>query len=405
MSAGASSEEGIKLGCGVRDITPRRPAWLAGFAHRDRPTAEVESPLLVKAFVLEDVANARRVAVVVGDLIGWSAEMSAEIEVEIVERHGLDVVIFSATHTHSGPCVFTKGPEILSRSDPDYLKFLRREVHAAIGRAMATREPVVMSRGAVETAGLAVNRRLPTETGMATRPNPAGDCDPEMQVWKFTRPAGTTVAIWLHFACHPTILSGHSISSEFPGRVTRALEAAHPGVVCAYLQGCAGDVRPNLTDGAGFFRKAGEEDLENFSGAAEAFAKRVLLAPMEPTGEIGVQGWRREIVARAGNPEVEIPLRLTAVRIARDAGLVALPGEPSVTYQHFVKSLSAERVWPLGYCNGLPGYLPSAAQIAEGGYESMLSCPVFGLPGPFAPELEADLRREVSELVRAIGLG
>jgi hypothetical protein len=45
------------------------------------------------------------------------------------------------------------------------------------------------------------------------------------------------------------------------------------------------------------------------------------------------------------------------------------------------------------------GYVPTAQQLAEGGYEAEGSCPYFGLPGPFDPRIEGLIRRAIDELV------
>jgi hypothetical protein len=48
----------------------------------------------------------------------------------------------------------------------------------------------------------------------------------------------------------------------------------------------------------------------------------------------------------------------------------------------YIKQLSQGGTLPLGYSNGMVGYVPTAAQIAEGGYEGDSSSVSFGLPAP-----------------------
>ena len=60
--------------------------------------------------------------------------------------------------------------------------------------------------------------------------------------------------------------------------------------------------------------------------------------------------------------------------------------------------MTSRRVLPIGYSNGMIGYLVTAEQIAEGGYEPAESYAYLYRPGPFRPEVE----RAVSDHVRTL---
>src|SRR5690625_289808 len=57
----------------------------------------------------------------------------------------------------------------------------------------------------------------------------------------------------------------------------------------------------------------------------------------------------------------------------------------------------AAAVFVLGYTDGCPGYLPSAAEYPFGGYEVCDAHRYYGMPGPFAP---GSLERLVEEALR-----
>ncbi len=400
---------GMMFGSCVRDITPSMRVPLAGFAHRKNLSDRIHSRLYLRAFAFEDVHSKRRAAVVAADIIGWDVGLASRIETVCQERFRTDCVILSATHTHSGPCVLPLHGSLQSVPDSGYMKFLAEQAVAAVGEACAHFEVAQIRRCSAETSGLVVSRRLMTDEGIVARPSEAGQSDRELIVWKFQRPDEDVLAVWIHYACHPTILSGDDISSEYMGSVVQAVESELKGVVCAFFQGCAGDVRPYFTDGRGNFKSTKLKDLEEFSRAMTKHVKDALVAGGVLAKDYDVRTENRAFVAHARPADglsrtisVDVPICAKGLKFARNVGVIAFPGEPSVAYQQTIKSRSGGGILPLGYCNGFPGYLPTARQIREGGYESALSCPLFGLPGPFDESLEAGLLREAEALTAII---
>jgi hypothetical protein len=83
-----------------------------------------------------------------------------------------------------------------------------------------------------------------------------------------------------------------------------------------------------------------------------------------------------------------------------DVSLVAMGGEMCVDYGRFVKALRpGKTTLPVGYSNGLIGYVSPARYFPEGGYEPAESWPLFDLPGPFSPAVEETLHRALRDLV------
>ncbi|NOU94986.1 hypothetical protein GC093_17410 [Paenibacillus sp. LMG 31456] len=81
-------------------------------------------------------------------------------------------------------------------------------------------------------------------------------------------------------------------------------------------------------------------------------------------------------------------LEMTLLTIADGCSILAVNAEMSVHYGLCVKQLLGDGVMPVGYSNGMIGYVPTSAQIDEGGYEARDSTYYFGLPAPFAHEVE-----------------
>jgi glucosamine-6-phosphate deaminase len=90
---------------------------------------------------------------------------------------------------------------------------------------------------------------------------------------------------------------------------------------------------------------------------------------------------------------------MTLLNLAGDLSFLAMNGEAVVEYGLFVKRRFAGKVLPLPYSNGMIGYVPTARQIGEGGYEARESIFYFGLPAPFASSLEHKIHNRLTELV------
>jgi hypothetical protein len=53
----------------------------------------------------------------------------------------------------------------------------------------------------------------------------------------------------------------------------------------------------------------------------------------------------------------------------------------------------------LGYSNDVIAYIPTVQILEEGGYEAESSCPLFGLPSPFKPEIETLVKDAVAKML------
>ena len=92
----------IEAGVSALEITPVTGLKMAGFGARKSLSTGVMDPLYVRALVFRH--QERKVAFVVYDLLyPFGREISDELRGRIFSETGIKEVIFSATHTHSGP--------------------------------------------------------------------------------------------------------------------------------------------------------------------------------------------------------------------------------------------------------------------------------------------------------------
>ena len=74
-------------------------------------------------------------------------------------------------------------------------------------------------------------------------------------------------------------------------------------------------------------------------------------------------------------------------------------GEIVADYGLRIRELSQGAVLPLGYANGMTGYIPTSRILVEGGYEAGEAAPYFLLPGPFAPEVEPLMDEAIASIL------
>jgi hypothetical protein len=113
-----------------------------------------------------------------------------------------------------------------------------------------------------------------------------------------------------------------------------------------------------------------------------------------------------EKLRRDGHSPREYRYNLQAVQLGDTVTMVALAGEVVVGYALQLKQrLGADATWPVAYANDVFAYIPTREILAEGGYEADRSQIYYGMPGPWAAEVEATILDKAVELVTRIRQG
>ncbi|MFW6599136.1 hypothetical protein ACQBAU_01510 [Propionibacteriaceae bacterium Y2011] len=415
----------LTLGWDRREITPTRPIPLAGYASRadEGPAEDVLSPLHVRTIALRH--GDRRAVIVVADLLCWGPDNVEHLRRECEAVHGLrpDELFLCATHTHSAPQPSSWFTDGLGVADAEWVARCHREVVAGIGAALATAVPVTLdtTHGRHE---LGIDRRFARSAGRES----AEALSQRLTVINF-RTGGSVVATLFHHACHPTLHHGNAVSAEFPGAAMSSLEESGNAAIAVYLQGCCGNVNPDAYDGTTFL--GGDQAAVVDLGEQLADAVRRLLAgdttPIEPdlagrlvevdlptepapaaaelsdlvnSEHVQVSQWSRLLLA---HPErrTGAPLTISSLRFGAGLGLVGMSAEVTSPYADHVTAVSEGTVISLGYCNGMLGYVVTAKQLAEGGYEATDAPLWFGMPGRLTPAAEDVLQEALAEVATA----
>lgn len=389
----------LLLGTASAIFTPPLGTLMAGFGFRDHGAEGVLDDLELRLFLLKQ--DAEIVGIITGDLIGFGTEATQLLRQEIHEATGADPtkVLLCASHTHCGPQLLSHIPGAGGPLNEAVLADLREKVKIMARQAQSTFTPVRMSWGESSLSGYAINRRRKTPEGFVNAPNPFGRRDDSVTAIQFTDAKDSSLrAVLFSYTCHPTTMGGYQFSGDYPGAARRALEK-QTGAIAGFLPGCFGDVRPNCTVmGNGRFRSGNLTDIEDYGAALANAVMDAGKSTFPLTPKLG--GFCDEAVLplQAENDSRALPLQ--RLDLAEEFSIIAMGGEICVDYGHYIKGLSnTRRILPLGYSNDVIAYIPTEQILQEGGYEAESSCPWFGLPGPFTPEIETILKAVVKKMV------
>ena len=435
---GATQDAGVqlvewKVGLATTVITPEHPVRMAGYAARVKPFERVEQDLFAKALALEDGAG-RRAVLVTADLIGLSAALLESVCDRIRERTGLDreQLLFSASHTHSGPTLSLEVNRASAASieatehTAAYTRSLQDKLISVVERALTNPQPGRLSWG-VGLVHFPMNRREFTDTGIILGVNPKGPVDRSVPVLRVDDATGRTRAVLFGCACHCTTLTGDNdaVSGDYAGFAQALVQQRFPDAQAMFMAGCGGDANPYPRGTMELARRHGTElgtevvrvaegslqpvrgPLRLGYGHTSLPLRSVARVELETMAESG-PSWQRstsrrllEMLDRGETPPTAFHCPIAVWQFGADLTLVGLPGEVVVDYVHLLeRALGPMRLWVSAYCNDYFGYLPSDRVLEGRGYETR---GLFNGQGWFAPGTQAVLVDTVRSLAQQVG--
>jgi len=435
FTALAAAATDWKAGVARANITPDGPMWLSGYASRDKPASEMESPLWAKALAIEDRSGGR-IVLVSTDLIGLPRALSEQVAAECSKQFGLERsrIVLNSSHTHSGPVVRANLSTMYNlnaenqRRVEDYSNRLAATLVRIIGESLANLKPAAISFGEGK-AGFAANRREFTPQGVRIGVNPNGPVDHSVPVVKVVDESGKLQAVLFGYACHNTTLTGefYKFSGDYAGHAQAELERLNPGITALFYELCGGDQNPNP--------RSRLELAEAHGKTLAAEVHRVLATNLTPVRgrvrtsfqvvDLPLAPHKRETfeedlkstnvfrarrareILKAYDERREprkVPYPVQVVRIPKGFTLIALGGEVVVGYALWAKQqFRGEPLIVAGYSNDVMCYIPTAKILEEGGYEAVDSMIYYGLPGPFHPEVEERLQDAIRRAMKRAG--
>jgi hypothetical protein len=161
-------------GAAIRDISPTRPMFLMGYTHTERTSTGIHDPLLSSALYLTD--GATPLMIISNDVLFVTKALTGQARQRIKQETGVpeDLILISATHTHSGPvtvdCLCSADDPVVPKVDPTYLQHLEDGIVAAGVEAWRRAQPAQLGLAVPKVTGIGTNRRYP-----------AGPSDPKVR--------------------------------------------------------------------------------------------------------------------------------------------------------------------------------------------------------------------------------
>ncbi len=386
----------LSAGVAKVDITPAETDGIEVTGHR-RTVHGVRDPLRAGVLVLDD--GETKAAIITLDTIGAWEELVKPTREQIEKETGIPAanILVTASHNHSAPSFIENmrwGAELITK------------LTATAKKAAADLRPVSVGYGE-DWITFGINRRKVIDGRAVVSLNPEGPNDPRVKVLRFDDGRSLTpMAVLMHAVCHPCFFTwgdkgtmpyatGYpKMSADFPGEAQTFVEAVYGNETNAlFLQGCAGDIRPNLP---GFpYRCADEADIQwagrDLGGAVvRALSRSVVREELQKRTHYYPIRVASTTVMLPGK-EAEKPAELMAMKIGPYL-LLTMPGEPMVEFGFQLEEAIANRAIPVivGYANGNIGYIATADSYGVGGYEPNRS--------HLAPEAEAIILDELGRL-------
>ncbi|HON91489.1 MAG TPA: neutral/alkaline non-lysosomal ceramidase N-terminal domain-containing protein [Sedimentisphaerales bacterium] len=391
----------LRGGCGKVEITP--PLGITLIGSKGQPSDVIRDGLFAKAMVLND--GTVTVAVVSVDLLYTPLEeITNPVRTLVRQRTGIAEknVMVCATHTHSGPEVFTRskvpteGRLDSSQIDQSYCRVLvskiadsvqiahRNMQEVRIGSAIGSLPEVLYNRrprtpdGQVQMAftipeTVAATRRLETgddgrlravfDPAPGESPLQFGPIDPTVLVFRMEDASGRVVGSIIGFGCHPVCIYpflSTTISADYPAFATRVVEQTEGGT-SLFVLGLAGNTVPLRRD-----VKPCEQLGKALGGEA---LKRLQMATA--SGDVALRAATREITlpCKAGGSSSSFTTEIQLLGLG-DTWILGLPGEILVEVGLTIKErVSAKNLFVVSLANDVVGYVNHRQAYKEGGYE------------------------------------
>jgi len=434
-----AGQAALKGGCAKVNITP--PLGIPLIGSYGKPSDDILDELYARALVLNDGNNT--IAIVSADLlytpleeITNPARRIIKEKTDIPEEH----ILICATHTHSGPEVFTRsklGPDQeipASKIDQCYLQTLIRKIADAAVLAHKSMREVKIGAAKGRIPEIAFNRRPKASDGSAVmtwkvsaeaaatreieaRPDGStavsftldvnepnltfGPIDPEVWVLRVEDANNNIVGSIVNFACHPVCVYPYlptAMSADFPGDATDLVEQTEGGV-CLFALGTAGDIVPyqrGVKAHQQIGRALGAEVLRRlqFVGASDVATLDAVKKQIKFPAKKLVSA---DDEKKADKAAEYITTEMQILRLG-DIYILGLPGEVLAEVGLEIKKRAGiEKLFVVSLSNDAIGYVCHSRAYDEGGYEPGSATNLAKGAGEIMTEEALDLIKQIQQ--------
>ncbi len=421
----------MKLGTAKIVITPEKPIRLCGYATRTKAFEKIEEDIYVRVHIQEQ--DEKRFLYIYADLLWWNSEFVLAFRKILAERTGVkeDNIYFVASHNHSGPATGDNFTELLETFDYVYAEWLKKKILKAVEIAESNMEEVCIK---LCTGNIKLNvfrRKKDAEGNYAMLPNYEVTADDSLTVLGFYKVDGTLKGSLIHYPCHANISDKNTVHPDYPGVVLRMLDEKYFGSVSMFLQGCTADLRPNCVLGnrfiagdyekvkifAGYLFDAVTAELEKnnkyldttnliiknsrirFDLPLKQDFDREKVEDCLSNNKIEVSQWAKKVLQKNLRPYEE--MELSYIEYGDIFSIIFFNAEVSQYYSTYSKNIKKNCICA-GYVNGMIGYIATAEEIAQGGYEPCGSALYFALAGTYKQEIEEIIHSKIEKIIENV---
>ena len=190
-----------------------------------------------------------------------------------------------------------------------------------------------------------------------------GETDPQALVLRLDGTDGPLAVLYNYTAHALTAGPAHRrFTADYPGVASAAIEDAFPGSVAIFVNGAAGNIHP---------RECMRDDFAAIERMGAALAEGIIAAATvaEPLAVDAIHLNVESLsFANRVDAELTVTIELVSLRLGRLV-VAIMPGEQFVEFQlAFKQALKPDPAMFIAYANDWPGYVPTQASYAEGGY-------------------------------------
>ncbi len=432
LSPAIAAESDWRIGLASANITPTEPIRMAGYSSRKQLSEGVLADLHAKAMAVASGGD-RPALLITADVIGFRGAVAEALCERIIAKTGLArrQILLCPSHTHTGPVLAL--PEfndyglegVHRRRSLDYTERLFGQLVELSAAAITDMKPARLSWASGKTE-IVMNRREFTDRGVKLGVNREGHIDDVVPVLRIDAPDGKLRGLIFGCACHNTTLTGKcfQLCGDYAGFAQAEIEKQLPGARAMFIIGCGGAANPYPRGTVEAARQNGQSlaaevvrvatgkmqpvggplrvDLDRVRLPLETVPREKLEVMLKGPGYLKYNAQRMLADMDEGKPlltEYLAPIALW--QFGDDLTLVGLSGEVVSDFVPLIgQAVGPQQLWIAAYTNDTFGYLPSAAIISEGGYETRGLIPQAGF---FSPQAEKVAVAKVAEMAKKAG--
>lgn len=392
------------------DITPPVGTPLAGQGvDTPRLSTGSNAPLYARCTILWDSGWPNVIVTLDTLAIPRSLNLAIRAQVEPLGPPGMPIghedLILTATHTHNGGAVSGElGPFISYNVTP--ASAADQAIQAYTAQIQASVVGLVQAALAAPQTPCTLDYQTTSQSFSSNREG-LPYVETVVPVLAARDSAGRLLAVLFGYGTHPVSGGVQTVSDpDYPGAACAYIETQHPGVHAQFLQGAAGDQNPTNTAG---WSLAYAQQLGQGLGAAVltatanhgrllsgpiSTAYRDLTIPLDINTTPGnLAAVRADYVARQGNAalpgyyrrhaqamvgqidagsyatSVNVPVQVWTLAGSPALNLALTGGELVSGYAAYLRNTygGTAGIWPGGYANEQPCYIPSDELLTGGG--------------------------------------